>query len=66
MRRNVKQQENNIVFRVVFRKPTDVSEEHVAFILWMEEYAEKDTLVKTGAKQSPTEDGGYKFLRNVG
>jgi hypothetical protein len=55
---------------------TDVSEEHIASIFRVEEYAEEETDLKAGDKQSllvscPTyffdpEDGGDMFLRNAG
>jgi hypothetical protein len=46
-------------------KSTDVSEEHVASIFRIEEYAEQETSIKAGSCFDP-EDGGDLFLSNVG
>jgi hypothetical protein len=47
---------------------TDVSEEHITSIFRVEKYAEQETSVKAGGKQSlffDPEDEGDTFLRNV-
>jgi hypothetical protein len=45
--------------------PTDVSEEYIASIFRVEEYAAQETSVKASGKKWSSEDGGDMFLRNV-
>jgi hypothetical protein len=43
-----------------------MSEEHIAFIFMVEEYALQRKQLEAGSKQSLPQDEGDVFLRNIG